>query len=136
MSSRPDCIFEIHHRTVYSNYYCSCSFELEIIRIGRLSHKMYSNSIVNFQESTTILNAHTKIVWKLIEGTTYLFSFSNSHPLSKKGVSFFLLLGFLVSDLQLLLSQSVRWLLLYETSQIFVTRPQKFRFKGKVERAI
>ena len=33
---------------------------------------MYGNNIVNFQESTTILNAYTKIVWKLIEGTTYL----------------------------------------------------------------
>ena len=33
---------------------------------------MYSNSILNFQESTTILNACTKIVWKLIEGPTYL----------------------------------------------------------------
>ena len=26
---------------------------------------------MNFQESTTILNACTKIVWKLIEGTLY-----------------------------------------------------------------
>ena len=33
---------------------------------------MYSNNILNFQESTTILNACTKKVWKLIEGTTYL----------------------------------------------------------------
>ena len=33
---------------------------------------MYSNNIVNFQESTTILNACTKVVWKLIEATTYL----------------------------------------------------------------
>ena len=32
---------------------------------------MYGNNIVNFEESTTILNACTKIVWKLIEGTTY-----------------------------------------------------------------
>ena len=32
---------------------------------------MYSNSIVNFQESTTILNACTK-VWKLIAGTLYI----------------------------------------------------------------
>ena len=28
---------------------------------------MYCNNIVNFQESTTILNACTKKVWKLIE---------------------------------------------------------------------
>ena len=37
-----------------------CSFEPEIIKIGQSSHKMYSNIILNFQESTTILNACTK----------------------------------------------------------------------------
>ena len=31
---------------------------------------MYSNNIVNFQESMTILNACTKKLWKLIECTT------------------------------------------------------------------
>ena len=73
-----DCIFEIHQRwqsgfsRVYSNCCCSCSFEPEIIKIGQLSHKMYSNNIVNFQESTTILNAHTKKVWKLIVCTSYI----------------------------------------------------------------
>ena len=67
-----DCIFEIDQlwqsgfRRVYSNYCCRCSFEPEIIKIGQSSHKMYSNNIVNFQESTTILNAHTKKIWKLI----------------------------------------------------------------------
>ena len=77
-SSRPDCIFEIHQlwqsgfSRVYSNSYCSCSFEPEIIRIGPSSYKMYSNNIVNFQESTTILNACTKKVWKLIICTSYL----------------------------------------------------------------
>ena len=45
---------------VYSNSYCSCSFEPEIMKIGQSSHKMYSNNMLNFQESTTILNAHTK----------------------------------------------------------------------------
>ena len=66
MSSRPDCIFKIHQlwesgfSRVYSNSCCSCSFEPEIIRIGQSSHKMYSNNIVNFQKSTTILNACTK----------------------------------------------------------------------------
>ncbi len=39
---------------------CSCSFEAEIIKVGQSSHKMYSNNILNFQESTTILNAYTK----------------------------------------------------------------------------
>ena len=59
-SSRSDCIFEIHQlwqsgfSRVYSNYCCSCSFDPEIIKIGQSSHKMYSNNILNFQESTTI----------------------------------------------------------------------------------
>ena len=61
-----NCIFEIPQlwqsgfSRVYSNCCCSCSFELEIIKIGQSSHKMYSNKILNFQESTTILNARTK----------------------------------------------------------------------------
>ena len=70
-SSRPDCIYEIH-QLWQSNCYYSCSFESEIIRISQSSHKMYSNNIQNFQESTAILNACTKKVWKLIEGTTYI----------------------------------------------------------------
>ena len=66
VSSRPDCIFEIQQlwqsgfSRVYSNCCCRCSFEPEIIKIGQSSHKVYSNNIVNFQESTTILNACTK----------------------------------------------------------------------------
>ena len=66
VSSRPDCIFEIHQQwqsgfsRVYSNCCCSCSFEPVILKIGQSSHKMYSNNIVNFQESTTILNAYSK----------------------------------------------------------------------------
>ena len=66
VSSRPDCIFEIHQlwrsgfSRVYSNCWCSCSFEPEIIKIGQSSHTMYSNNILNFQESKTILNACTK----------------------------------------------------------------------------
>ena len=66
VSSRSDCIFEIHQLwqsgfiRVYSICCCSCSFEPEIIKIGQSSHKMYNNNIVNFQESMTILNACTK----------------------------------------------------------------------------
>ena len=76
VSSRPDCIFEIHQlwqssfSRVYSNCCCCCYFEAEIIKIGQSSYKMYSNNIVIFHESTTILNAYTKKVWKFIEGTT------------------------------------------------------------------
>ena len=82
VSSRPDCIFEIHQlwqsgfSRVYSNCCCSCSFEPEIINIGQSSYKMYSNNILNFQEST-ILNACTKKVWKLIEGPSYKFQSRN-----------------------------------------------------------
>ena len=66
VSSRPDCIFEIHQlwqsgfSRVYFNSCCSCSFEPEIIKIGQSSHKMYSNNILNIPESTSILNACTK----------------------------------------------------------------------------
>ena len=72
-----DCIFEFHQlwqsgfSRVYSNCYCSCSFEPKIIKIGPSSCKIYSNNIVNFQESTTILNAHTKKVLKLIVSASY-----------------------------------------------------------------
>ena len=66
LSSRPDCIFEIHQlwqsgfSRVYSNCCCSFLFEPEIIKIGQSSHKIYSNNILNFQTSATILNAYTK----------------------------------------------------------------------------
>ena len=69
---------EIHQRCqsgfsrVYSNCFCNCSFKPEIIKIVQSSHKVYSNNIVNFQESATILNACTRKVWNLIEGTTYM----------------------------------------------------------------
>ena len=54
VSSRLDCIFEIHQlwqsvfSRVYSNFCCRCWFEAEIIKIGQSSHKMYSNKILNF----------------------------------------------------------------------------------------
>ena len=66
VSSRSDCILEIHQlwqsgfSMVYSNCCCSCSFEAEIIKIGQSPYKMYSNNILNFQESMPILNACTK----------------------------------------------------------------------------
>ena len=78
VSSRLGYIFEIHQlwqsgfSRVYSNCCCSCWFKPEIIKIGQSSHKMYSNNIGNFQESTTILNACTKNVRSLIECTKYL----------------------------------------------------------------
>ena len=57
VSSRPDCIFEIHQlwqsgfSRVYSNCCCSFLIEAEIIKMGQSSHKMYSNNIVHFQVS-------------------------------------------------------------------------------------
>ena len=79
VSSRPDCILEIHQlwqsdfSRVYSNSWCSCSFEPEIIKIGQSSLKTYTNNILNSQGSMTILNARTKKVWKLIVYTSYIW---------------------------------------------------------------
>ena len=42
------------------------------MKIGQSSHKMYSNNIVNFQVSTTILSAYEKNVWKLIVCPSYI----------------------------------------------------------------
>ena len=53
VSSSPDCIFEIPllwpsgFSRVYSNAYCTCSFEPEIINVGQLSYKMYNNNLLN-----------------------------------------------------------------------------------------
>ena len=80
VSTRPDCIFEIYQMwqsgfsRMYSNCCCSCWFEREVIKIGRSSHKMYSNNILYCQESTTILNACPKKGWKPIECTTYIYN--------------------------------------------------------------
>ena len=77
VSSHLDCIFEIHQlwqsgfSRVYSNCCCSSLFEPEIIKIGQSSHKINSNNILNFQEST-ILNVCLKKAWKLIEYTAYM----------------------------------------------------------------
>ena len=73
VSSHPDCHswwiskMQSGFSRVYSNCCCSYSFEAEIIKIGQSSHKMYSNNILNFQESMTILNACTKKVGNLLK---------------------------------------------------------------------
>ena len=80
VSSYPDCIFEIHQlwqsgfSRVYSNCCCNCSFEPEIIKIDPSSHKMCSNKILYFQESTTILNACTKKSGNLLKAPHICFS--------------------------------------------------------------
>ena len=73
-SSRPDCILKFTSCDNQALVGCIPIRAVEIIKIGQSSHKMYSNNIVNFQESTIILNACTRRVWKLIEGTTYVSS--------------------------------------------------------------
>ena len=92
VSSRQDCIFEIHQLwqsgicTAYCNCCCSCSFEPEIIKIGQSSHKMYRNNIVNFQESTKILNAYTKKSGNLLNAPrtlVFIFRLGDIHELRK-----------------------------------------------------
>ena len=73
-----DYMFEIHQlwqsgfSRMYCNSCCSCWFKPEIIKAGLSMHNMYSNNILNFPESMTFLNAHTKKVWKLIVCTSYV----------------------------------------------------------------
>ena len=64
---------------MYSNCCCSCSFEAEIIKTGQSSHKMYSNNVVNFQESTTILNACTKKSGNLLNAPCIFYEFQLDH---------------------------------------------------------
>ena len=65
-------IFEIHQlwqsglSRVYSNCCCSCWYELEIIKIGQSSHKIYSNNILNVQVSMSILTACIKTSGNLL----------------------------------------------------------------------
>ena len=103
-SKMSDSISEIPHlwqsgfSRVYSNCCCSCSFEPEIIKIGQASQIMYSNNVVNFQESTSILNAHTKKVY-VISGNLPWFPyvdciwFSSLSALSILTFFFFFWLG-------------------------------------------
>ena len=78
VSSRPDCIFDFHQvwqsgfSRVYSNSCCSCSFEPEIMKIGLSPHKMYSNNLLNFQESTAIFNACIKKNGNLLNARIYI----------------------------------------------------------------
>ena len=79
----PDGIFEIHQlwqsgfSRVYSNGCCSCSFEPEIIKICLSSHKMYNNNVLNFQGSTTILDACTKKSGNLLKAPRIFTCFWN-----------------------------------------------------------
>ena len=71
-----NCVFEIHHLwqpgfiRVYSNSFCCYWFKPGIITICQSSHKMCSNDILNFEVSTTIINACTKKSLELIVCTS------------------------------------------------------------------
>ena len=66
VSSRPDCIFAIHQlwqsgfRRVCSNYCCSCSFELEIIKLVSLFIRCIAMTY------WILLNTRMKKCWELI----------------------------------------------------------------------
>ena len=96
-SSRPDCIFEIHQlwqsgfSRVYSNCCCSYSFKPEIIKIGLSSHKMYSNNILNCQESMRILNSCTKMSGSLLKAPRTWFGLVGFYGMST-------IVGYLMSN--------------------------------------
>ena len=52
----------------------SCK-NVEIIKIGLSSHKMYSNNIPKFQESTSILNACTKKSGNLLNVSCIFYNY-------------------------------------------------------------
>ena len=82
-----DYIFENHQlwqsgfSRVYTNSCCSCSFEAEIIKTGQSSHQMYSNNVLIFQVSTTILNACSKKSGNLLKAPR-IFAGTPSQKLS------------------------------------------------------
>ena len=92
MSSRPDCIFEIHQQwqldfsRVYSNCCCRCSIQSEIIKIIQSSHKMYSNNILICQESTTILNTCKKKSGNLLNVYIYIYTGISAYMQWKTGI--------------------------------------------------
>ena len=110
VSSRPDCIFEIHQlwrssfSRVYSNCCCSCSFESEIIKIGQSSHKMYSNNILNCKEFMTILNACTKKPGDLLKAPCtiyFLNSSTHTHTHTHIYIYIYIYIGSISSSIQI-----------------------------------
>ena len=67
---------------MYSN--CCCGFSPGILKIGQSSHKMYSNNILNFQVSLTILNACIKKSGNLLHAPRMylLYSDQRNHQLT------------------------------------------------------
>ena len=162
VSSHPDCIFEIHQlwqsgfSKVYSNCYCSCSFEAEIMKIGQSSHKMYSNKILKFPKSTSILNACTKksgnllkvprmcidLFWSISQSCLYPISVAElSGPLSvciSEMKSYFRVANFLIyffpvslKILERVVIKTASWLLhdFEPTYQVFVAGKMHYYFR-------
>ena len=125
VSSRPDCIFEIHQlwqsgfSRVYSNCCCSCWFEPEIIKMGQSSHKMYSNNIVNFQESTTISNSGNLLNALRIYIYIYIF-FKMNRSTIEIGLRFLFFIFCFYSCFWLLKSSSGSWRLVWALSLVFI----------------
>ena len=79
VSSRPDCIFEIHQlwqsgfSRVYSNYCCSCSFEPEIIKLA--SHLINICLVHSIRFQTFFVEAFKIVVdsWKFSKLLLYIF---------------------------------------------------------------
>ena len=121
VSSRPDCIFEIPQlwqsgfSRVYFSSCCSCSFEPEIIKLGQSSHKIYSNNILNFQESLTILNACTKKSGNLLNAPhiyIYIYIYIYGFLVDRHLVLLWSALGLLFTELFHLLDwllYSIHW---------------------------
>ena len=64
---------------MYSNSCCSSSLKHENIKIDQSSHKMYSNNILNFQMSMTILNAGTKKSGILLNAPRIIYLLKLTH---------------------------------------------------------
>ena len=91
VSSRPDCIFEIHQLWQsgrgYSNCCCNCSFEAEIIKICQSSHKMHSNN----SEFPRVYN-NFKCLYKIKSGNLLNAShkYKPKTALSKRKIHFYM----------------------------------------------
>ena len=114
VSLRQDCIFASHQlwqsgfSRVYSNCCCSCWFKPEIIKIGQSSHKTYSNNILNFQESTTILNASTKKSGNLLKAPHTSFQVSQKDDFTEVIPIFYVLFLFtFLNQISIYLSSNV-----------------------------
>ena len=120
-SLRQDCIFEIQQlwqsgfSRVYSNCFCSCWFEPEIIKL--VSH----HNIVNSQKSTTILNTSTKQSRNLLKAPCNLGKYLKIFPFN--GDTFWVFTRFASATL---LPKTFYFIIIYPfLSPVTMTRVQK-----------